>query len=91
MEVVGDGLGLSKSSVSKTVTRVTPLLLQLMKSILVFPKTPEEIQLANQQFYDIDNIPRVIGIIDGTLSPVLSPKVSPCIFAGRAIQPLMFK
>ncbi|XP_059389526.1 putative nuclease HARBI1 [Carassius carassius] len=74
MEVVGDGLGLSKSSVSKTVTTVTPLLLKLMKSILVFPKTPEEIQLANQQFYDLDNIPRVIGIIDGTLIPVLSPK-----------------
>lgn len=70
MEVVGDGLGLSKSSVSKTVKTVTPLLLQLMNSILVSPKTPEEIQLANQRFYDIDNIPRVIGTIDGTLIPV---------------------
>ena len=83
MEVVGDGLGLSKSSVSKTVTTVTPLLLQLMKSILVFPKTPEEIQLANQQFYDIDNIPRVIGIIDGTLIPVLSPKVNEPLYICR--------
>lgn len=68
MEVVGDGLGLSKSSVSKTVKTVTPLLLQQMNSILVSPKTPEEIQLANQRFYDID--PRVIGTIDGTLIPV---------------------
>ncbi|XP_051975359.1 putative nuclease HARBI1 [Xyrauchen texanus] len=83
MEVVGDSLGLSKSSVSKTVTTVTPLLLQLMKSILVFPKTPEEIQLANQQFYDIDNIPRVIGIIDGTLIPVLSPKVNEHLYICR--------
>jgi len=40
IEVVGDGLGLSKSSVSKTVKTGTTLLLQLMKNILVFPKTP---------------------------------------------------
>ena len=50
MEVEGDGLGLSKSSVSKTVIAVTPLLLQLMKNILISPQTPEEIQLANQQY-----------------------------------------
>jgi len=54
-----------------------------MKSILVFPQTPEEIQ----QFYDIDNIPRVIGIIDGTLIPGLSPKGNEPTFAGRAIRP----
>uniref|UniRef100_A0A672MY36 Pecanex-like protein n=1 Tax=Sinocyclocheilus grahami TaxID=75366 RepID=A0A672MY36_SINGR len=64
-------------SLSKTVTAVTPLLLQLMKNILISQKTPEEIQLANQQFYSIDNIPRVIGIIDGTLIPVSSPVNEP--------------
>ncbi|KTG36920.1 hypothetical protein cypCar_00038439 [Cyprinus carpio] len=46
---------------------------QLMKNILIFPQTPEEIQLANQKFYSFDNIPRVIGNIDGTLIPLLSP------------------
>lgn len=76
MEVVGDGLGLSNSSVSKAVTVVTPLLLQLMKNFLIFPQTPEEIQQANQHFYNVASIPRVIGIIDGTLIQVSSPVVN---------------
>jgi hypothetical protein len=83
MEVVGDGLGLSKSSVSKNVTAVTPLLLQLMKNILIFPQTPEEIQQANRQFYSIASIPRVIGIIDGTLIPVASPVVNEPLYICR--------
>uniref|UniRef100_A0A671QP25 Putative nuclease HARBI1 n=1 Tax=Sinocyclocheilus anshuiensis TaxID=1608454 RepID=A0A671QP25_9TELE len=83
MEVVSNGLGLSKSSVSKTVTALIPLLLQFMKNILIFPKTPEEIQLANQQFYSIDNISRVIGLIDGTLIPVSSPVVNEPLYICR--------
>ena len=80
MEVVGDDLGLSKSSVSKTVTAVTPLLLQLMKNILISPQTPEEIQLANQH---IDNISRVMGITDGTLIPVSNPVVNEPLYIYR--------
>jgi len=81
--LVGDGLGLSKSLVSKTGIAVTPLLLQLLKSIVVSPKTPEEIQLANQQFYEFDNIPRVIGIIGGTLIPELIPKINDPLYICR--------
>lgn len=61
MEVVGDGLRLSNSSVSKAVTAVTPLLLQLLKNILTFHKTPQEIQMANQRFYNISNIPLLMA------------------------------
>lgn len=77
MEVVGDGLGLSKSSVSKTGRAVTPLLLQLMKNFLMFLKTSEEIQLANQEFYSFANI------IDGTLIPVSSPVVNEPLYICR--------
>ncbi|KAI2645494.1 hypothetical protein H4Q32_029698 [Labeo rohita] len=47
-----------------------------MKNILIFPKTPEEIQQASRQFHSIASIPRVIGIIDGTLISVASPVVA---------------
>ncbi|XP_053344401.1 putative nuclease HARBI1 [Clarias gariepinus] len=83
MEVVGDGLGLSKSSVSKTVTAVTPLLLQLIKDSLIFPQTPEEIRQANQHLHSIASIPRVIGIVDGTLIPVASPVANESLYICR--------
>ncbi|XP_041924201.1 putative nuclease HARBI1 [Alosa sapidissima] len=72
MEVVGDGLGLSKASVSRAVTAVTPLLLQHVQSI-TFPTTAEDIMQANQAFHAIGQLPRVIGAIDVTLIPVASP------------------
>ncbi len=54
-----------------------------MKNILIFPKTPEETQQANRQFYSIASIPRVIGIIDGTLIPVASPVVNEPLYICR--------
>ncbi|XP_061564125.1 putative nuclease HARBI1 [Cololabis saira] len=67
LEVVGDGTGLSKASVSQSVAAVTPILL---------PTTREEI---HQGFHAMAGIPRVIGVVDGTLIPILNPSlVYPC-------------
>ncbi|KAI4899947.1 hypothetical protein NFI96_008147, partial [Prochilodus magdalenae] len=65
-EVLGDGLGLSKASISRVVTAMTQVLLQLDERI-TFPKTPEDIARVNQGFHGIADIPQVIGVIDALL------------------------
>uniref|UniRef100_A0A671S9L1 Uncharacterized protein n=1 Tax=Sinocyclocheilus anshuiensis TaxID=1608454 RepID=A0A671S9L1_9TELE len=59
--------------------------------LLSFPDSPPsessdtegDAEVRNQQFYSIDNIPRVIGIIDGTLIPVSSPVVNEPLYICR--------
>ncbi|KAI4896464.1 hypothetical protein NFI96_009633, partial [Prochilodus magdalenae] len=63
-EVLGDGLGLSKASISRAVTAVTQVLLQLDKRI-TFPKTPEDIARVNQGFHAIADIPQKVVALRG--------------------------
>ncbi|KAI4887994.1 hypothetical protein NFI96_010453 [Prochilodus magdalenae] len=81
-EVLGDGLGLSKASISRAVTAVTQVLLQLDKRI-TFPKTPEDIARVNQGFHAIADIPQVIGEIDGTLVPIARPSNNEAVYLCR--------
>ncbi|KAI4896465.1 hypothetical protein NFI96_009634, partial [Prochilodus magdalenae] len=81
-EVLGDGLGLSKASISRAVTAVTQVLLQLDKRI-TFPKTPEDIARVNQGFHAIADIPQVIGVIDGTLVPIARPSNNEAVYLCR--------
>ncbi|XP_062375192.1 putative nuclease HARBI1 [Sardina pilchardus] len=72
LEVLGDGLGLSKASVSRAVTAVTQVLLQLPDR-MTFPSAPEDITHVSGGFHAIAGIPRVIGAIDGTLVRIRGP------------------
>lgn len=81
-EVLEDGLGLSKASISRAVTAVNQVLLQLAER-MTFPSTPEEIARANQGFHSIADIPRVIGVIDGTLIPIARPSNSEPVYVSR--------
>ncbi|KAI4893509.1 hypothetical protein NFI96_003976 [Prochilodus magdalenae] len=80
-EVLGDGLGLSKASISRAVTAVTQVLLQLDKRI-TFTKTPEDARV-NQGFHAIADIPQVIGVIDGTLVPIARPSNNEAVYLCR--------
>ncbi|KAL2087184.1 hypothetical protein ACEWY4_018243 [Coilia grayii] len=72
-EVLGDGLGLSRASLSRAVTAVTDVLLLHLAERMSFPSTPEDIRRVNQGFHAIAGLPRVIGAIDGTLVPIATP------------------
>ncbi|KAI4904392.1 hypothetical protein NFI96_001727 [Prochilodus magdalenae] len=74
--------GLSKASISRAVTAVTQVLLQLDKRI-TFPKTPEDIARVNQGFHAIADIPQVIGVIDGTLVPIARPSNNEAVYLCR--------
>ncbi|KAL2099465.1 hypothetical protein ACEWY4_005945 [Coilia grayii] len=72
-EVLGDGLGLSRASLSRAVTAVTDVLLLHLAERMSFPSTPEDIRRVNQGFHAVAGLPRVIGAIDGTLVPIATP------------------
>jgi len=64
--VIGDSIGIHKSSVSRIVTRVTTALCRLKNRYIQFPRR-ENIIRTKQKFYDIANFPQVLGAIDGTM------------------------
>ncbi|KAL2080618.1 hypothetical protein ACEWY4_024411 [Coilia grayii] len=81
-EVLGDGLGLSRSSISRAVTAVTQVLLQLTARV-TFPVGQAAIARVNEGFHTIAGIPRVIGAVDGTLIPIASPSENEPIYICR--------
>ncbi|XP_061576547.1 putative nuclease HARBI1 [Cololabis saira] len=79
LEVVGDVTGLSKASVLLSVAALTPILLRHARVHIKIPTTREEIRQVHQGFHAMAGIPRVIGVVDGTLIPILNPSlVDPC-------------
>ncbi|KAJ3602710.1 hypothetical protein NHX12_030459 [Muraenolepis orangiensis] len=83
LEVVGDGYGLSKTSVWRCVEAVTNLLLGHANDYIRLPSTRQEIMEVHQGFYAIAGIPRVIGLVDGTLIPIANPSMRDQAFISR--------
>ncbi|KAJ3589240.1 hypothetical protein NHX12_010086 [Muraenolepis orangiensis] len=83
LEVVGDGYGLSKTSVWRCVEAVTNCLLGHAKDYIHLPSTRQEIMEVHQGFHAIADIPRVIGLVDGTLIPIANPSVLDQAFISR--------
>ncbi|KAM3850068.1 putative nuclease HARBI1 [Diretmus argenteus] len=75
LEVVGDGTGLSKASVSRSVAAVTPILLRHARRHIRIATTREEVRQVHDGFFAMAGIPRVIGLVDGTLIPLLNPSL----------------
>ena len=72
--VVGDGIGIHKSSVSRIITRVTQRLVRLRNRFIKFPRNINDIMSSKQDFHEIAEFPNVIGAIDGTLISIKTPK-----------------
>ena len=72
--VVGDGIGIHKSSVSRIIARVTEKICRLRNMYIKFPKRREDITIAKELFHDIAGFPHVIGAIDGTHISIKTPK-----------------
>ncbi|KAG9283459.1 putative nuclease HARBI1 [Astyanax mexicanus] len=87
-QVLGDGLGLSKSSVSRAVTAVTQTLLQLNER-MTFPSSAEDIARVNHSFHAIANFPQVIGVIDGTLIQIARPSLNEPAYFSRKGYPAL--
>uniref|UniRef100_A0A8C2AYD0 Nuclease HARBI1 n=1 Tax=Cyprinus carpio TaxID=7962 RepID=A0A8C2AYD0_CYPCA len=75
IEVVGEGYGLSKTSVWRCVHSVTNALLRQAGDYIRLPATCQEVQEVHQGCHAIAGIPRVLGLVDGTLIPIANPSV----------------
>lgn len=74
--VVGDSVGVHKSSVCRIVQKVTDRLVQLRNQYILFPSTRNAIQETKEGFHPLGQFPNVVGAIDGTLISVKAPSVN---------------
>ncbi|VEN64548.1 unnamed protein product [Callosobruchus maculatus] len=70
---IGDIIGVSKSSASKIVKKVSLALAKLSPRFIKMPRTEEEILKEKQAFYERARLPRIIGSIDCTHVKIQSP------------------
>jgi nuclease HARBI1 len=71
--VVGDTFGVSKSTICRTVHRVTRAIAELRDKYVRFPTTAEEQRSIMQLFYGKSRMPGVVGAIDCTHVSIQSP------------------
>lgn len=71
--VVGDTFNISKSTVCKTVHRVTAAIASLREKYVKFPETVDEQRHTMQAFYSRSKMPGIIGAIDCTHIAIQSP------------------
>jgi len=71
--VVGDTFSINKSTVCRTVHRVTAAIASLRPKYVKFPATPEERLKVMNGFYSASGMPGVLGAIDCTHIPIQSP------------------
>ena len=72
--VVGDGIGIHKSTVSRIINRVTVEICRLKNRYIKFPRRQADIVSTKQSFHAIAEFPQVIGAIDGTLIAIKTPQ-----------------
>ncbi len=81
LQVLGDGLGLSKTSVSRAVQVVNYALLPLAAEHIPFPASRQAMSGIQEYFLTHYHIPQVIGVVDGILIPISTPSVDGHIYA----------
>ena len=81
--VLGDGLGIHRSSVSLIITRVTNAICTLTNRYIKFPETIEDQQRVKQQFHELAGLPKVLGAVDGTLINIVAPCENENVYISR--------
>lgn len=73
LQVCGDFCGVSKSTASKTVKRVSSAIAARRHHYIRMPDTENEIREMKQKFFQIAHFPHCIGAVDCTHVRILSP------------------
>ena len=81
--VIGDSIGVHKSTVSRIVCRVTQKLCRVKDQFMEFPVTRQAQLQSMQAFYELAEFPRVIGAIDGTLITIKRPSINELLYVTR--------
>ncbi|XP_063215794.1 putative nuclease HARBI1 [Bacillus rossius redtenbacheri] len=70
---IGDCFGVSKSTTSRIVTKVSGAIASLRPQFVRMPETQAEIIAVQQGFYRLAAFPRVVGTVDCTHVRIISP------------------
>ena len=81
--VIGDCIGIHRSSVSRIVARVTTAIWRLRNQYIKFPRSREDMVTTMQQFHDIAGFPQIIGAVDGSLIAIKTPTHDEHVFVSR--------
>lgn len=73
LQVIGDTLGLAKSTVSRIISNVSYAIAQKQINFIKWPSTEAEILQNKRGFYDKVGFPGVIGCVDGTHIRIQAP------------------
>ena len=73
LQIIGDTVGLPKSTVSRIVTDVSKALVSKQEEFINFPTEPAEVQDVKRGFYEKGGFPGVVGCIDGTHVRIQAP------------------
>ena len=80
---IAETIGVTKSSVSRSIRQVSAALCSHSKEFIKFPTDIEEILNIKNNFFEIAHFPEVIGAIDGTHIPILKPSTNDYIYINR--------
>jgi hypothetical protein len=72
-QVVGDVLGIDKSSVSRCVTQFCESLVNKRHLFIKFPRTRVEKDRLKHKFFNVGGFPSTIAVIDGFQVPIIAP------------------
>uniref|UniRef100_A0A8C4RKX6 Putative nuclease HARBI1 n=1 Tax=Erpetoichthys calabaricus TaxID=27687 RepID=A0A8C4RKX6_ERPCA len=81
-QVVGDNMGVDKSTVSNVVKAVSVELASLVNEFVSFPKDDQMVQ-TKQSFFLLGNMPNTIGVIDFTHVHIQVPHERECQYVNR--------
>lgn len=82
--IIGDFVGVSKSTVSVCVREVGDYFYQRQQQYMIFPNTEEqraEIAAGFEEHYD--GIPNCMGVLDGTHVAIIRPHIRPHNYINR--------
>ena len=83
LQVIGDTVGLPKSTVSRTIRDVSAALIQKRNEFIHWPTTADEIQRVKEGFLRKGGFPGVIGCVDGTHIRLQRPSQNEADYVNR--------
>jgi len=81
--VAGDLHGISQPSVSRCIFAVSTSITSVAQSLIYFPTDEQSQRNIISDFYHIASFPNVLGCVDGTQIPILSPASNEHIYVCR--------
>lgn len=82
LEVVGDTVGVDKTTVSRVVRKVSQALVSLAPRIIKWPAN-DELPIIKSEFFKLSGFPGVIGCTDGTHFRIQAPSQNEPAFVNR--------